>query len=134
MSKNDKPGLQEQDLRALEVRVEERTEEIEQANRRLSHELAVARELSNAADRQHQLWLQGESIAQRHADQFGPRSRSRRASRLRSGHLRPWLRRVLAAFREARIRGGHRHGNLGPTCLAAPNATVKAQTEPARRA
>ena len=57
--------------------------------------------------------------AQRHADEFVARSRARRASRFRIGHLRPRLCRVLAAFREARIRGGHRHGNLGPTCLAA---------------
>jgi len=49
----------------LEARVEERTAEIEQANKRLTHELAVARELSNAADREHEAVLLGESIAVR---------------------------------------------------------------------
>jgi eukaryotic-like serine/threonine-protein kinase len=35
---------------------------LREAKERLTHELAVARELSDAADREHQVWLQGESI------------------------------------------------------------------------
>ncbi len=50
----------EQDLRMLEQEAQLRL-----TNNRLTHELAVARELSDAADRQHLLWLQGESIAVR---------------------------------------------------------------------
>ena len=49
----------------LEARVKERTTEIEEANKRLRHELAVARELSNAANREHEAMLLGESIAVR---------------------------------------------------------------------
>ena len=53
---------------------------LKEAKDRLTHELAVARELSDAADREHQLWLQGESIAVRalrqsieaHADSDDP--------------------------------------------------------------
>ena len=49
----------------LEARVEERTAEIEQASQRLTHELAVERELSNAADREHEAVLLGQSISVR---------------------------------------------------------------------
>ena len=49
----------------LEARVKERTTEIEEANKRLRHELAVARELSNAANREHEAILLGDSIAVR---------------------------------------------------------------------
>ena len=48
----------------ITARVEaERT--LKDAKERLTHELAVARELSDAADREHKLWLQGTSIAVR---------------------------------------------------------------------
>jgi DNA-binding NtrC family response regulator len=50
----------EQDLRMLD-----QEQQLRFSNLRLSHELAVARELSDAADRKHRLWLQGESIAVR---------------------------------------------------------------------
>ncbi|GAF93018.1 unnamed protein product, partial [marine sediment metagenome] len=50
----------EQDLRMLE-----QDNQLRLANKRLTHELAVARELSDAADREHRLWLQGTSIAVR---------------------------------------------------------------------
>jgi DNA-binding NtrC family response regulator len=53
-------GIIEQDLRMLEQQSQLHT-----TNKRLSHELAVARELSDAADHQHKLWLQGTSIAVR---------------------------------------------------------------------
>lgn len=49
----------------LEARVEARTTEIKQTNKRLTHELAVARELSNAANREHEAVLLGDSIAVR---------------------------------------------------------------------
>jgi eukaryotic-like serine/threonine-protein kinase len=49
-------GIIEQDLRMLDQDRELRT-----ANTRLTHELAVARELSDAADQVHKLWLQGTS-------------------------------------------------------------------------
>ena len=49
----------------INVEVRERTADLGAANARLTHELAVARELSDAADREHQLWLHGESIAVR---------------------------------------------------------------------
>jgi DNA-binding NtrC family response regulator len=50
----------EQDLRMLE-----KERELRVANQRLTHELAVARELADAADRNHRAWLQGESVAVR---------------------------------------------------------------------
>ncbi|MDB4743390.1 sigma 54-interacting transcriptional regulator [Planctomicrobium sp.] len=50
----------EQDLQMLE-----QDSQLRLANKRLTHELAVARELSDAADRKHRLWLQGSSIAVR---------------------------------------------------------------------
>lgn len=53
-------GIIEQDLRMLE-----RDNQLHLANQRLTHELAVARELSSAADREHKLWLQGQSVAVR---------------------------------------------------------------------
>ena len=49
----------------INVEVRQRTADLGAANARLTHELAVARELSDAADREHQLWLQGESIVVR---------------------------------------------------------------------
>ena len=49
----------------IHAEVQERTADLASANERLTHELAVARELSDAADREHQLWLQGKSIAAR---------------------------------------------------------------------
>ncbi len=49
----------------LEARVKERTAEIEEANKKLSHELAVARELTNVANREHEAVLLGDSIAVR---------------------------------------------------------------------
>ena len=59
----------EADLRQLadqlEARVQARTIELEDANNRLTHELAVARELSNAANREHEAVLLGDSISVR---------------------------------------------------------------------
>ena len=49
----------------LEARVHERTAEIEKTNDLLTHELAVAKELSNAADREHEAVLLGDSISVR---------------------------------------------------------------------
>ena len=49
----------------INAEVRERTADLASANAQLTHELAVARELSDAADREHQLWLQGESIVVR---------------------------------------------------------------------
>ncbi len=45
-------GIIEQDLRMLD-----QDNQLRLANKRLTHELAVARELSDAADREHKLWL-----------------------------------------------------------------------------
>jgi len=53
-------GIIEQDLHMLD-----QDNRLHLANKRLTHELAVARELSDAADREHKLWLQGTSIAVR---------------------------------------------------------------------
>lgn len=53
-------GIIEQDLRVLQQQGE-----LHDANQQLTHELAVARELSEAADREHRLWLLGSSIAVR---------------------------------------------------------------------
>lgn len=53
-------GIIEQDLRMLQQQ-----EALHDANQQLKHELAVARELSEAADREHRLWLLGNSIAVR---------------------------------------------------------------------
>ncbi len=50
----------EQDLLMLD-----QDNQLRLANKRLIHELAVARELSDAADREHRLWLHGTSIAVR---------------------------------------------------------------------
>ncbi|PHS11134.1 MAG: hypothetical protein COA78_10355 [Blastopirellula sp.] len=53
-------GIIEQDLRMLE-----QEKQLRQTNKRLHHELAVARELADAADQEHRLWLQGTSITVR---------------------------------------------------------------------
>lgn len=53
-------GIIERDLRMLE-----KERQLRIANERLTHELAVARELADAADRDHHVWLQGESVAVR---------------------------------------------------------------------
>jgi len=53
-------GIIEQDLRMLD-----QDKQLRFANKRLTHELAVARELSDAADQEHKLWLQGTSIVVR---------------------------------------------------------------------
>ena len=53
-------GIIEQDLAMIDQQ-----SQLHVANERLTHELAVARELSDAADHEHKLWLQGTSIAVR---------------------------------------------------------------------
>jgi DNA-binding NtrC family response regulator len=53
-------GIIEQDLQMLDQQ-----NQLHLANTRLTHELAVARELSDAADHEHKRWLLGTSIAVR---------------------------------------------------------------------